>query len=236
MVAEKQKQNELDDARQNAQAELKSVGSGHSQAANYTDQSSARLLQAAENGERASQRGRLALLVHRREKSEHENKENAHVVARQQALEVERTRAAQIAHLPKPVDELAEIVAQKQPLLPPRVVTLHSASLFMNTRYHMPETLVDKASSPPDTQLDDARLDAAREEAWIRLATGEKQRTLQERQEKARLRGKRALEKEILSENYADIMRDLSVLQKADREKRQKELGNIPVRNVFNTK
>jgi len=53
-------------------------------------------------------------------------------------------------------------------------------------------------------------------------------RTHQERMEKARLRGKHALEKEILNENYNDILNDLSVLQKADREKRQKELINIP--------
>jgi hypothetical protein len=52
----------------------------------------------------------------------------------------------------------------------------------------------------------------------------------QERKEKARLRGKHALEKEILSENYNQMLHDLSLMQKADREKRQKELLNIPVR------
>lgn len=56
----------------------------------------------------------------------------------------------------------------------------------------------------------------------------DQQRTRQERLEKARLRGKHALEKEVLEDDYNDILGELNVLQKADREKRQKELINIP--------
>jgi hypothetical protein len=50
--------------------------------------------------------------------------------------------------------------------------------------------------------------------------------------EKARLRGKHALEKEILNENYNEILVELNILQQADREKRQKELINIP-KDIF---
>jgi hypothetical protein len=57
----------------------------------------------------------------------------------------------------------------------------------------------------------------------------ENARTEHERKEKARLRGKHALDKEVLNGNYAEILKDLDSMQKADRDKRQKELLKIPV-------
>ena len=46
------------------------------------------------------------------------------------------------------------------------------------------------------------------------------------------MRGKHALEKEILETNYTHILGDLNALQQADRDKRQRELGDIP-RAIF---
>lgn len=75
----------------------------------------------------------------------------------------------------------------------------------------------------------DARESASREEQRQREAERDARRSKNERLEKARLRGKHALDKELLAENYQEILTELSVLQKADREKRQRELANIPV-------
>lgn len=74
-----------------------------------------------------------------------------------------------------------------------------------------------------------AKEDAIEEEQRVKFAEQEKTRTNQENKEKARLRGKHALDKEILHENYENFLDELDVLEKADRERRQKELLNIPV-------
>jgi hypothetical protein len=79
----------------------------------------------------------------------------------------------------------------------------------------------------------DARKEAVNEEARLKQLYDENKMQIQERKEKARLRGKHALEKEILTENYNEMMHDLSLMQKTDREKRQRELLNIPVSFFF---
>ena len=78
-----------------------------------------------------------------------------------------------------------------------------------------------------------AKESAALEEKRQTQTEREASRTKNERMEKARLRGMHALEKEVLAENYQEILGELSALQKADREKRQRELGNIPVHYIL---
>lgn len=182
--------------------------------------------QSLENEERALLRGKLAQEAQKEEKNAIENKENAHIIARKFALEQEKIRASQIAKLPKPVDQLEAIIATSSK--PVKIVSLHDADAFMTTRYHMPETIVDRACDDNNEMQDDARRDALDEATRLNTLEQDQMRTKQERLEKARLRGKHALEKEILTENYNDILNDLNMLQKADREKRQKELINIP--------
>ena len=60
----------------------------------------------------------------------------------------------------------------------------------------MPETFVDKATS--DVDQVDARQEALLEETRHATFKQDEERTNQERLEKARLRGKHALEKEVL--------------------------------------
>ena len=88
-------------------------------------------------------RGKAAQEVHREEKIALDNKENAHIISRRFALDQEKIRAAQIAKLPKPVDPLEDIIASSGKSA--KLVALHDADAFMTTRYHMPETIVDKA-------------------------------------------------------------------------------------------
>lgn len=96
----------------------------------------------AENEEKAEERGRIATETEREMRQSQEDKENAHIVARRQALEIEKERSAKMARLPKPVDELAKLF---DPAKPNRLVAVHDSNVFATTHYHMPEHLVDKA-------------------------------------------------------------------------------------------
>ncbi|RNA32341.1 hypothetical protein BpHYR1_048089 [Brachionus plicatilis] len=216
----------FNEIKQFVQREIDNIGSGHLSAAHYDDKIEFRQKQAAENEERAAIRGRTAFLSEKAERTQVENKENAHIIARQNAIEQEKIRAAKIAKLPKPTDDNLESVVSKKTV---KLVSMHDVDAFMTTRYHMPETIVNKASLE---EMDDARQSAVDEEIRLKNVEHDLKRQSNERNEKARLRGKHALEKEILSENYNDIMKELNILEQADREKRQKELLNIP-REIF---
>ena len=191
--------------------------------------------QSMENEAVALLRGKIALEARQEEKTAAENKENAHIIARKFALDQEKIRSAHIAKLPKPVDPLEQLMTASSASSTgvggsisnkaTKLVSLHDADAFMTTRYHMPTSLVDKADQG---QTEDARQDAQDEAIRLKMCEQERNRASQERMEKARLRGKHALDKEILAENYADILGELNVLQQADREKRQKELIHIP--------
>jgi hypothetical protein len=152
-----------------------------------------------------------------------ENKENAHIVARQQALEQERERTSRVVKMPRARDELAQLFTD--PSKPTKLVTVHDSNVFATTRYHMPEHIVER----DDDQGVDAREAASVEQKRQSEAEKSAARARNEREEKARLRGKHALEKEVLAENYQEILGELSALQRADWERKQKELGNIPV-------
>lgn len=98
-----------------------------------------------ENKEVAALRGKFAMQKHSEERKQQENKENAHIISRQFAIEQEKLRSAYVAKLPTPEsfnneEELNKLI-DKQPV---KIVTLHEANVFATTRYHMPETFVDK--------------------------------------------------------------------------------------------
>lgn len=216
----KNKEEKIEELQDMVNHKMRHFGEGHQLAEKYEDKTDEYQQIAIENENKATERGQQALKTHFNLKIIKENKENAPIIARQFALEQERIRAAEIAKLPAPKnDELKKIDDKKSV----KLVCYHDANAFMTTRYHMPETTVDKTSDNRNAQKD------AEEEA-IRLEQmkQEKERTDQERLERARLRGKHALEKEVLHEHYNDFLGELSLLQKVDRERRQKELLNIP--------
>ena len=133
-----------------------------------------------------------------------ENKENAHIVARGHALEIEKLRAKQIANLPTSDDfrtdqELNKLIEKKAC----KIVTMHEANIFANTRYHMPDTYVEKEIRAGEEMIEhnqNACQDAATEQQKQKELKNEIERTKQERLEKARLRGKHAIDKQLLNE------------------------------------
>jgi hypothetical protein len=209
------------------ESHLDQFGNGHQLAQVYDDKAEEKERQKIENKEMASLRGKFALDIRREEKKDQENKENAHIIARQFALEQEKLRSAQIAKLP-PIQNSNDIIETEQTnkKKPGKMVSYHDANAFSTTRYHMPDSCVDKPVTTTTTL--DARKQALNEANRLELYETDQIKTNQERMEKARLRGKHALEKEMLNENYNDILIELNQLEKADREKRQKELLNIP--------
>ncbi len=209
------------------ESHLDQFGNGHQLAQVYDDKTEEKERQKIENKEMASLRGKFALDIRREEKKDQENKENAHIIARQFALEQEKLRSAQIAKLP-PIQNSNDIIEAEQTnkKKPGKMVSYHDANAFSTTRYHMPDSCVDKPVATTTTL--DARKQALNEANRLELYETDQIKTNQERMEKARLRGKHALEKEMLNENYNDILIELNQLEKADREKRQKELLNIP--------
>ncbi len=169
--------------------------------------------------------------VHREERMCHENKENAHIISRQFALDQEKLRSKEIVKsAPPPSSTKSDSLNKTDDSSKVKIVSYHDAQSLMTTRYHMPDSVIDKANIFDDKQ--DARKEAKEEETRSKLIEQDHNRMSQERMEKARLRGKHALEKEVLNQNYNEILHELSDLQKVDRDRRQKELMKIP-KDIF---
>jgi hypothetical protein len=111
------------------------------------DDSKERMKQAAENEEKAFRRGREAAEAEREMRLEQENKENAHIIARNRAVELERQRSLKIAKLPRVTDDVEKLF---DPNKPTKLVSHYDSSVFTTTRYHMPEHIVDRASFNED--------------------------------------------------------------------------------------
>ncbi len=201
LTKSEEKQEGLKQIQHLVESHLEQFGQGHQSAALYDDRTEERIKTNVENKEIAALRGKFALDIRRDERKDKENKENAHIIARQFALEQEKLRAAHIAKLPPVPNEIAEAEKKLNNLnkKSSKMVSFHDANAYSTTRYHMPESCVDKPS--PEMMLGfDARKEAVHEEGRINLIETSQARMNQERMEKARLRGKHALEKEILNE------------------------------------
>ena len=169
--------------------------------------------------------------VQREERMSQDNKENAQIISRQFALDQEKLRSREIVKsAPPPSSIKSDSLNKTDDSSKVKIVSYHDAQALMTTRYHMPDSVVDKAN--PSDSKQDARKEAKDEEIRSKLIEQDNTRMSQERMEKARLRGKHALEKEVLNQNYNEILHELNDLQKADRERRQKELMNIP-KDIF---
>ncbi|XP_041483407.1 centrosomal protein of 295 kDa-like [Lytechinus variegatus] len=203
---------------------MSKVGDGHREARNQKPLDEERAAAALKNAKAAKQRHQAAILKESAEKNEKWQKENAHIISRKNALEVEKVRASHIANLPPPKrDPLADLDLQKPPVMVTRVEG------FSTTHYHIPGEYVERAE--PHEQ-GNAKLAAKEEGERLKEETEKLQAELRERQEKAVLRHKHAKEKELLKQDYERLLLELSDLQNADRRRRQAVVADIP-RQVF---
>ncbi|XP_069104685.1 serine-rich adhesin for platelets-like isoform X2 [Argopecten irradians] len=201
---------------------LHSIGQGQQEAGQQVDQTEEREMVRQLENQRADSRGKAAMEKARRDKIYQEYEENKIIAARKSALEVEKERASKVAALPAPPPDPVLTLDVPKKL----AVKMTDANAFSTTHYHLLDNYgVDKAGP---TEQEDARI-AAEEEA-IRMKEQDQDlvRLHHDRLARARVRHNKALEAELLSHDYNNILMDLSDLQRADRERRQKVVANIP--------
>ncbi|WAR28283.1 CE295-like protein [Mya arenaria] len=167
-----------------------------------------------------------ARIRHRDQLDEEKAERVRHLEQQKEALAAEKERSAQIAAMPPPpLDPLRNMDTFK-----PKPVKVLDMNTFSTSHYHLQdEHAVDKAE--PQEQSN-AREAADLEQERIQERALELKRLRQDQLERARLRHNAALEKELLKHDYNNILHDLSDLQRADRERRQKVVQNIP-KQVF---
>ncbi|XP_052218468.1 uncharacterized protein LOC127836082 isoform X3 [Dreissena polymorpha] len=206
---------------------LRNIGVGHKSAGQQPDYAEEKALVQQEENLRAEARGRAAAEHHRQEAAQRNFEAQKHVIARQEALAIEKARASQIAAMPAPPpDPVANVILPKPK--PVKVTDMHT---FSTSHYHLQnEHAVDRAE--PNEQQSSAREAAEMEQERIRERALELKRLRQDQLERARLRHNAALEKELLKHDYDNILHDLSDLQRSDRERRLKIVHNIP-KQVF---
>ncbi|XP_072180066.1 uncharacterized protein [Diadema setosum] len=220
-AVQQEKAEALDDIYQRC---LERVGDGHRAAQSQKPLDEERAETARKNSKVAKQRHREAMMKEMTERNEKWQKENAHIISRKNAMDVEKVRASHVASLPPPKrDPLADLDLQKPPVQVTRV------DGFATTHYHIPAEYVEKAD--PHEQ-DDARQAAEEEAERMGKEVERVEMELRERHEKAALRHRHAKQKELLKQDYQQLLLELSGLQHADRRRRQAVVADIP-RQVF---
>ncbi|XP_021355070.1 centrosomal protein of 295 kDa-like isoform X2 [Mizuhopecten yessoensis] len=201
---------------------LHTIGQGQLEAGEQVDQDAERHMVRQLDNQRAESRGKAATEKARRDKIYQEYEENKIIAAKKSALEMEKERASKIASLPAPPpDPVLNLGVPKKPS-----VKMTDANAFSTTHYHLLEDYaVDKAG--PNEQ-EDARRAAEEEEIRMKEQDQDLVRLHHDRLARARVRHNKALEAELLSHDYNNILADLSDLQRTDRERRQRVVANIP--------
>ncbi|XP_046578418.1 centrosomal protein of 295 kDa-like isoform X2 [Haliotis rubra] len=222
---EKEKLEKLHRLEQQYENSLRSIGTAHKAARNVKDCELEKAVQGQMRKEAANRRYQAALKNLRKDKALKDYDDNKHIIARHAALETEALRAAEIAALPPPPADPWEEALQAKP----KAVPMTDMNAFSTTHYHIPDYAVVKAAPQEQT---DARHAAEEEDFRLKLELKEKRHTDQDRIVRARIRGNEALRKEHLRHEYSNMLQDLSLLQRADRRRRQEEVADLP-KQVF---
>ncbi|XP_052218345.1 centrosomal protein of 295 kDa-like [Dreissena polymorpha] len=100
---------------------LRNIGVGHKSAGQQPDYAEEKALVQQEENLRAEARGRAAAEHHRQEAAQRNFEAQKHVIARQEALAIEKARASQIAAMPAPPpDPVANVILPKPTNKAPR--------------------------------------------------------------------------------------------------------------------
>ncbi|XP_033118084.1 uncharacterized protein LOC117117767 [Anneissia japonica] len=204
---------------------LQSIGQGHKDATEQIPKEIEKKISSIRNNRKAQERYNVALDNLHREQDVQWQKENAHIISRQTALELERARAAKVAKLPSP--EKPWNMDDDGPEL--HTVRVTSEVGLSTTHYHVTAGYAEKASP---TQQFDAREAALAESEKMEEEVEERSKEIKERHEKAVLRHKYAREKELLRQDYDHLMNELGQLEQMDRKRRQAIVATIP-KQVF---
>ncbi|XP_029923683.1 centrosomal protein of 295 kDa isoform X3 [Myripristis murdjan] len=218
---ERQHQEKLLKLQRQYQENLQLLGQGHRSAKENEPDWAAIGQRKEENNAKAEERYREALkeLKSQRKKDHEEQKRS--INARKKALQVEKERSAKIASLPLPPPSTIESIEHKRA----HIVTRSDVSTFSATHYHMPEAAVDR-------EVDSAQLNAqeAAEQEVRRLQElgREAEQEREEQLEKARLRGKHALRRELLMQDRERLLVELEHMQQTDLLRRRQQVSQMP--------
>ena len=186
----------------------------------------------AENHKKAIQRHHEAMSQRKFEQAVKHQNENRHIYARERALALEKERASLVASLPKPVDPIASSSASKMSSkddrLPKSIAVVdydgHIGTYFeASTAFVENEKLVEQ---------EDGREAATREDEKQMFEAKCQMVMQQEQMEKARLRGKAALQQVQIENEYEEMCRQLESMKQQDLVRRQAKVAKIS-KNVF---
>ncbi|KAH9492847.1 hypothetical protein Btru_023857, partial [Bulinus truncatus] len=226
---EAEKKEKLRHLEQKYENTLHSIGEGHKEAHIYRDQEnrSEKLKKLQEEELAAQERFKQALELKKKLDTEKEYELNKHILARKAALEMEKERALQIASLPPPPPDISvEFEKGKKKAIP-----MMDMKAYATTHFHIPDYHVVKAGIE-EQQMYDAKKSAEETDIKLKQDLVEIKRAKHEQIERARIRGNEALQKEILKHDLGDMLKDLSLLQKKDRRRRQGIVSDLP-KQVF---
>ena len=203
-------------------SKLNTIGHGHREANEQEPRFEHNSAVEKENKKRAKQRHAIAIQWLKDEVGQKDMEKNRQKIARQSALEVERERAAKVAAMPPPVANPINEIGPFQI----KPVQLTDGSVYTSTYYHIPDQVyVEKNEILAQS---DARDAAMEESERIEEKAQELMREKQEQREKARVRHKNAREKEIIRQDYAQMLHDMSDLQRQNQKKRKNAVAQIP--------
>ncbi|XP_076139148.1 centrosomal protein 295 isoform X2 [Alosa pseudoharengus] len=199
---------------------LTTLGHAHASAKENEPDWAGLVQKRAEQKERAVQRHAHALKELKIHTHSQEQRRTRHIRARQRALDVEKERAATVAHLPPPPADPIECVLESGQQPQKKLVALEQ---FSSSQHHLPGTTVETHTLQADAK-------AAAEEEARRLGElhQEVTRDRVEQLEKARLRGEHALKKEHMTQERRRMLYDLERMQAADWLRRRQALHQAP--------
>ncbi|XP_038140781.1 uncharacterized protein cep295 isoform X3 [Cyprinodon tularosa] len=200
---------------------LKLLGQSHRSARENEPDPAAVARQAEENHAKAEERYREALKELKFHKIKEQQRQQQSINARRNALQIEKERSAKVASLPPPPpNPIQQIDAKK-----PQLVKRSDLNVFAATRYHMPETAVEKE---PEAVQPDARQEAELEARRLQDLQREDKRRREEQLEKARLRGMEALRREKLAQDRERLLVELEHMQQTDLLRRRQQAAQMP--------
>lgn len=218
---QRQQREKLDTLQKLYEESLLLLGEGHRSAKENEPDWETIAQKHEENHNRAAERYHNALKELKSQRQKEQEEQNRFIQARKKAIQVEKMRAAKVASLPPPPpNPIENIQAKKLP-----VVKKSDVDAFSVTRYHMPETAVDREM---DTTQPSAQQLAVEEMKRLQGLGEEVQMERQEQLEKARLRGNHALKMEQLTQDRERFLVELEHMQQKDLLRRRQVVSQMP--------
>ncbi|XP_070826236.1 uncharacterized protein cep295 [Chaetodon trifascialis] len=218
---ERQQREKINTLQQLYQESLQLLGQGHRSAKENEPDLAAIAQREEENQTKAKERYREALKELKSHRLKEHERQSRSINARKKALQAEKERSAKVASLPPPPPNPIQNIDSRKP----HVVKKSDVSAFAATHYHMPENIVDREVDP---EQPDAHEGAELEVRRLQDLQKEEKRRREEQLEKARLRGKQALRRELLVQDRERLLVELEHMQQTDLQRRRQQVSQMP--------